>query len=54
MKVLIHTALAGENFSYSPGEIVDVEDTEGARWINAGYASPAAPQVPIEKRKGRS
>lgn len=54
MKVLIHTALAGEGFSHSPGEIVDIDEAEGARWINAGYASPATPLPPVEKRERKA
>ncbi len=41
MKVKMLTAMAGMNFSYRPGQVVDVKDAHGKAWIKAGIAEAA-------------
>lgn len=41
MQVKINTSIAGAGFSYSPGEVVEIEDKDEAqRWCDAGHATP--------------
>ena len=38
MRIKMKTAIAGKDFSYSPGDIADIEDEEATRWVDAGHA----------------
>jgi hypothetical protein len=44
MQVKMLTALAGDHFSYAPGDIVDLEDAVAEAWIDAKLAVEAPPQ----------
>lgn len=37
-KVKVLTSIAGAYFSFSPGQIAEVEEKEAERWIAAGIA----------------
>jgi len=43
MKIRMLTSMAGHDFSYMPGEIIEVTPEIGAAWIAAGIAGPADP-----------
>lgn len=34
------TSIAGHYFSYSPGEVVELDTQKAKKWIEAGIASP--------------
>ncbi len=38
MKVKILVSIAGQNFSYYPGQIVDLKKEEALQWIEGGNA----------------
>lgn len=38
MKVRLLTSIASPTWSYSPGEVADIDPEEAARWIKAGIA----------------
>lgn len=40
MKVKMLTSIAGHYFSYSPGEVVELDTQKAKKWIEAGIASP--------------
>ncbi len=40
MKIKILTSLAGINFSYSVGQIAEVDDKTAIHWVKAGLAEP--------------
>lgn len=40
MKVKILEGLAGANFSYSPGQVVDISDDMAKSFIKGGVAEP--------------
>lgn len=40
MKVQFKTSMAGKNFSYSPGEIVDLKKAEAIKFCEHGIAMP--------------
>jgi|DEB0MinimDraft_4_1074332.scaffolds.fasta_scaffold00561_6 hypothetical protein len=42
MKVKLLTGVAGPDFSYSPGETVDLDDDYAQRMIDSGQAEAAA------------
>ena len=50
MKVKILVSLAGENFSYSAGEIVDLDDKVAAEWIKIGFAEPLELEEAVVKQ----
>ena len=45
MKVQILESMAGDSFSYIPGDIAEVDEAEGARLVQAGRA------ISLETRK---
>jgi hypothetical protein len=45
MKVQILESMAGDSFSWIPGDIAEVDDAEGARLVEAGRA------IPLETKK---
>lgn len=40
MKLRITTAIAGATFTYAAGDVVEIDDTEAAAYVAAGYAEP--------------
>jgi hypothetical protein len=58
MKLKILTSIAGESFSYKPGDVAEIEAEEAARWVSAGFAVPVVEQPEVstvakEKRGGK-
>jgi hypothetical protein len=46
MQIKILVSLAGDGFSWNPGETIEAEDAECVRLIEAGYAEPVrAPAI---------
>ncbi|MFE9296592.1 hypothetical protein [Streptomyces niveus] len=51
MRIKILTGISGRDFSWRPGELVDLDETEAAKWadgVRAEYAdsTPPAPALP--------
>lgn len=42
MKVRMLTSMAGENFVWNNGDEIEVPDSEGKRFIEAGIAEPVS------------
>jgi hypothetical protein len=59
MKIKMKTAMAGMNFSYRHGEVIEVTDAVGKAWIEAdiaqGLEQPEAepPKADTHKAKGK-
>lgn len=55
MLIKLLSGMAGDGFSYSPGEVVEFEDEEAQRIVDAGFAV-AADDQPASKRgrKGKA
>jgi hypothetical protein len=43
MHVKMLTSLAGDNFSYAPGDVVDLDDDTAQAWVGAKLAVEAPP-----------
>lgn len=50
MKVKILVSIAGSNFSYRPGQIVDLDEKEAKRWIKADVAEKAPAKKKAEAK----
>lgn len=48
MRIKVLKSLAGLDFSYSSGQVIDIDDNIAQEWIAAGLAEA----VPIKKAKG--
>lgn len=50
MKIKILVPICGLSFSYTPGDVVEINDAEAKRWIDAGHAAKASkPQISADK-----
>jgi len=49
MKIKLLHAIASPLFSYKRGEIVEIEDAEAVRWLNAGIAVAVPAEPPVEE-----
>lgn len=54
MKVKILVSVAGLEFSYGPGDVVDIPKDRAEEFIRIGYATPIEiKRKPATKRKGK-
>ncbi len=49
MRIKILHAIASALWSYKRGDIVEVEDTEAVRWLNAGIAEAIVAEPVVEE-----
>lgn len=52
MLVRLKTGIASVEWSYAPGQVVDVETALAKAWIESGIAERATPEKPDAKTKG--
>jgi hypothetical protein len=48
-KIKLLTSLAGIDFSHNAGDIIDCNDAEAKRYIDAGFAEPIETASKVEK-----
>ena len=54
MEVRMKIAISGTEFSYRPGQKVDVSDEIGRAWIKAGHAAPLDPPSKPARKTARA
>lgn len=50
MAVSIAGTVAGRDFSAQPGDVVDVEARQAAKWVAGGHAAAVPPSTPLTSR----
>jgi hypothetical protein len=49
--ITLLTSIAGENFSYAPGDEISVDAAEAKRFLEAGLAEPVAKRASSKTEK---
>jgi hypothetical protein len=51
MRVKMQVSIASRDWSFQPGEIVDLPDEQARTWIAVGHASRVSPTTPLTSRE---